>query len=67
MCHTAFSVKSSTEAELVGATDYLRNTIWLQCFMAAQGYPITYCCFSQDNESAIKMEKNGQSLAGQWS
>ena len=60
-------MKSSTEAELVGASDYLGNTILLQHFMAAQGYPITYRHSSQDNENAIKMEKNSQSLAGQQS
>ena len=59
--------KSSTEAELVGASDYLPNTIWAQHFMEAQGYPITSSFLEQDNESAIKLEKNGRASAGQRS
>ena len=31
--------KSSTEAELVGASNYLPSTIWGQYFLQAQGFP----------------------------
>ena len=58
------NTKSSTEAELVGASDYLPNTLWVKMFMEAQGYPIEECFYEQDNESAIKLEKNGRSSAG---
>ena len=58
------NTKSSTEAELVGASDYLSNTIWVQNFMAAQGYPISQSFFEQDNESTLKMIKNGRASAG---
>ena len=58
------NTKSSTEAELVGASDYLSNTIWAQNFMAAQGYPISRSFFEQDNESTLKMIKNGRASAG---
>mmetsp|Transcript_15204 Transcript_15204/g.21991 ORF Transcript_15204/g.21991 Transcript_15204/m.21991 type:complete len:127 (+) Transcript_15204:411-791(+) len=34
------NTKSSTEAELVGTSDYLPNAIWVKYFMEAQGYPI---------------------------
>ena len=61
------NTKSSTEAELVGASDYLSNTIWVQNFMSAQGYPIKQSYFAQDNESAIKLERNGRTSAGQRS
>ena len=61
------NTKSSTEAELVGASDYLSNTVWIQNFMAAQGYPLEKSYFEQDNESAIKLEKNGRTSAGQRS
>lgn len=54
------NTKSSTEAELVGASDYLPNTIWVKLFMEAQGHPITECLFEQDNEAAIKLETNGR-------
>jgi len=34
------NTKSSTEAELVGASDYLPNVLWVKMFMEAQGYKI---------------------------
>jgi Reverse transcriptase (RNA-dependent DNA polymerase)/Zinc knuckle len=58
------NTKSSTEAELVGASDYLPNTIWVKNFMLAQGYVLNENVLEQDNESAIKLEKNGRSSAG---
>lgn len=49
------NTKSSTEAELVGASVYLPNTIvWMKTFLEAQGYTITDNLFEQDNESAIR-------------
>ena len=56
--------KSSTEAELIGASNYLAHVIWVKMFMEAQGYLIRENLFEQDNESAIKLEKNGGSSAG---
>jgi hypothetical protein len=32
------NTKSSTEAELVGASDYLPHTVWIKMFMEAQGH-----------------------------
>lgn len=61
------NTKSSTEAELVGASDYLPHTMYVKMFMEAQGYPIKSAIFNQDNESAIKMESNGKSSCGQRS
>jgi hypothetical protein len=61
------NTKSSTEAELVGASDYLPNTLYVKLFMEAQGYPIDQSLFHQDNESAIKMEQNGKASCGQRS
>jgi hypothetical protein len=58
------NTRSSTEAEVVGASDYLPNTLWVQLFMNAQGYPMQKTYFEQDNESAIKLEKNGRVSAG---
>jgi len=64
----SLNTKSSTEAEVVGASDYLPNTIYAQLFMEAQGYPIQESTFYQDNESAIRMEKFGRAKsAGQRS
>ena len=61
------NTKSSTEAELVGASDYLPNTIWMQNFLRAQGYSMEESIFMQDNESAMKLETNGRMSAGQKS
>jgi hypothetical protein len=61
------NTKSSTEAELIGASDFLPQTIWTQNFLEAQGYPVDNNEFFQDNMSAMKMEKNGRCSAGQRS
>jgi hypothetical protein len=58
------NTKSSTEAEVVGASDYLPHTLWVQMFMEAQGHTVKESILEQDNESAIKMEKNGKASAG---
>ena len=58
------NTKSSTEAEFVGASDYLPNTIWVKMFMEAQGFQIHENILEQDNESAIRLEKNGRTSAG---
>ena len=55
------NIKSSTESEIVGASEYLPWCLWLQYFMITQGYKINKNLFYQDNESAIKLEKNGKS------
>jgi hypothetical protein len=70
LCKSAkqkLNTKSSTEAELVGATDFAPNTIWSKKFMEAQGYDISSNIFEQDNVSAIRLEKNGRSSAGRQS
>jgi hypothetical protein len=58
------NTKSSTEAETVGASDYLPNTIWVKMFMEAQGYLVSSNILEQDNKSAIKLAKNGCMSAG---
>ena len=54
------NTKSTTESEIVGASDYLPDTIWLLRFLEEQGYKVEKCVLMQDNESAIKIEKNGK-------
>ena len=54
------NTKSSTEAELVGVSEYLPHNIWLMNFMEEQGYKVEHNVLYQDNESAIKMERNGR-------
>ena len=64
---TKVNTKSLTKAEVVGASDYIPNTIWLKYFLEAQGYKVENNFFEQDNESAIRLEKNGKASAGQKS
>lgn len=54
------NVKSSTEAELVGVSEYLPFNLWTRHFMESQGYALKSNVVYQDNQSAIKMEKNGR-------
>ena len=61
------NTKSSTEAELVGAGDYLPTTIWVMNFMSAQGYKVSHSYLEQDNQSAMLLERNGRQSAGQRS
>ncbi len=61
------NTKSSTEAEVVGASDYIPHTLWMQLFLAEQGYTLEESILEQDNESAMRLEKNGRMSAGQKS
>ena len=54
------NTKSSTEAEVVGLSEYIPYNIWLIHFLEAQGYHLTTNHVHQENQSAIKMEKNGR-------
>ena len=53
------NTKSSTETEVVGASDYLSYTIWTKKFLEDQGYKLKRTEYYQDNQSAIKMLANG--------
>ena len=61
------NTKSSTESEVVATSDYLPYTIWTKKFLEAQGYEISKNVFYQDNQSAIKIEKNGRASCGEKS
>ena len=61
------NTKSSTEMELVGASDYLPYPIWMIRFLEGQGYTVCERTLHQDNESTIKLLRNGQKSAGQRS
>ena len=50
----------STEAEIVGVSDYLPYNIHLVIFLEHQVYPILNNIVFQDNQSAIDMETNGK-------
>jgi hypothetical protein len=51
------NTKSSTEAELVGASDYLPHAIWAKKFMEGQGYSIKENTFYQDNQSTTSVPR----------
>ena len=51
-------MKSSTESEIVGLSDYMPYNIWFTNFMKEQGYEIEKNVVYQDNQSAMKMEIN---------
>ena len=53
------NTKNSTEAEVFSIGDKLPYNIWICLFMGAQGYGIKQNILFLDNQSAIKMEKNG--------
>ena len=61
------NTKSSTESEVVGASDYVPNSLWASRFLEKQGYPLKNNRLHQDNQSAMKMERNGRSSCGQKS
>ena len=54
------NTKSSTEAELVGVDDVLTQVIWTRYFLKEQGYMIHNNVIYQDNQSAIRLKKNGR-------
>ena len=52
--------ESSTEAELVGVSDYLLYHTWLENFFKYQGHHVAKKALFLDNQSDVKMEVNGQ-------
>ena len=54
------NVKSSTEAELEGNSEHLLCDLWLINFLHEQGYEIKDNVPHQDNQSTIRILKNGR-------
>ena len=54
------NTRSSTEAELVSINDVLSMILWTRLFLEAQGYHMTDNVLHQDNESTIKLARNGR-------
>jgi hypothetical protein len=52
--------RSSTETEIVGATDFMRAICWTCYFTKAQGYNVKDNVLFQDSNSSILLEKNGK-------
>jgi len=61
------NAKSSTESELIGASDYLPHVIQAENFINGQGYHLKENRFYQDNKSTMQLEKNGRRSCGQKS
>ena len=61
------NTRSSTEAELVAVDDGIAQVLWTKRFLAAQDYHTEAHIILQDNESSIKLEKNGHKSVGQRS
>jgi hypothetical protein len=51
---------SSTETELVAASDLMPHILWTNYFLNWQGYNVKDTILYQDNKSAILLEKNGK-------
>ena len=58
------NTKSLTESEIVGVSDFLPKVMFIDLFLAAQGFPLKENIVHQDNESAIKLEVNGRRSCG---
>ena len=54
------NTRSSTEDEIVGVNDVLSMILWTELFLEAQGYKVTDNILHQDNESTIKLARNGR-------
>ena len=56
--------KSSTETELIGTSDYLPDAINAKYFLEGQGQHVKGINYYRDNQSCMKMERNGKASAG---
>ena len=58
------NTKSSTEAELVAIDDLMPQILWTRYFLQAQGFVVRDNILFQDNQSTMKLSKNGRSSSG---
>ena len=59
------NTKSSTEAEQVGVDDLMPQILWMHYFLEAQGMKVSDNTVYQDNQIAMKLEKNGSASSGE--
>ena len=57
------NTQSSTKSEIVPVDNLIPQILWAQLFMKAQGFKVRDNIIYQDNNSAILLETNGQSLS----
>jgi hypothetical protein len=55
--------KSSTEAELVGASDQASHTLHYREFLKEQGYDVGSAVVYQDNKSCMTLLEKGRSTS----
>lgn len=58
------NTRSSTEAELVSVDDVISKVLWTKRFLEAQGYPVKQNVILRDNQSSMKLERNGKASSG---
>ena len=57
------NMKSSTEAEIVGANDTMGQVLWTHAFLEEQDHKVSRNIIFQDNKSAILLAENGRGSA----
>lgn len=58
------NTRSSTEAELVGVSDFLPQVLWTRYFLTEQGYDLRDNIIYQDNQSSLLLASNGKASSG---
>ena len=58
------NTKTSTKANLVGVDDLMPQILWMHYFLEAQGMKVSDNVVYQDNQNAMKLEKNGRASNG---
>lgn len=58
------NTRSSTEAELVGVSDFLPQVLWTRYFLNEQGYGLRDNIIYQDNQSSMLLASNGRASSG---
>jgi hypothetical protein len=58
------NARSSTEAELNGVDDQIGKVLWTKRFLEAQGFEVKLNIIYQDNQSTMKLAKNGKASSG---
>ena len=54
------NTKTSTEANLVGTSEYVPFNFWVLMFMGARGFLVNKDILFRDNQSTIGMKVNGR-------
>ena len=58
------NTRSSTKAKLNGIDDEIGKVLWSKWFLEAQGFEVKLNIIYQDNQSTLKLAKNGKTSSG---